>query len=787
MMRVYSCLTGAGLLISVAVSDRPGDLRAAAGVLTVLTGVSWTWRRGRERPRPAWLPSAWPAWAWPAWGWRAFVGAIVELVALALAPMAAPATTAALGVLFAVCMRHGLRSGWRRAAAAVSASVLSVAVGTIAAAVWLSAPVSAGLMVAPALGLVVTCAAVQLLTGALRTAATARTAERLLHTRLAAVVETSPAGMLLLDAAGYIRQVNAAAARLIGVPARRLTDQRFTEPAVTITLPDVWTAQRDAAAELINRARTGERLHEEPLRWVRPDGSTRHLAISTSTLPARTPSTPAPVHGGSSDTPAADVLVVISDVTERLALEHDLRDRALTDELTGLANRARLMDQLAQLLTPDAGDAARRGTHAVVLIDLDEFKTVNDTGGHAAGDQLLCRIAAQLRRAVRHTDTVARLSGDEFAVLLADTTAHDAEVVATALLEAVRTSLALPGGPRITLSGSLGLTVLPPGWTGSPDQALAEADLAMYSAKRGGRDRWARYAPSMREAVTDRLQLEGELQDALREGGITAHYQPYIDLATGRVLGVEALARWPHPTRGLRPPADFIPVAEDTGMIIPLGRLVLEQAVTQARAWQLTVPGAEELTVSVNLSVRQLADPDLVSVVAEALDRSGLPPHSLILELTESVLADSAPATTAVLHRLRTLGVQLAVDDFGTGFSALSYLQRFPLDVLKIDRSFVADLSAAGPCPITAAIVGLARSLSLRTIAEGIETADQAAALRALGCTAGQGYHYARPLPASAVTGLLSGPPVTWRPGHVVPAPRSGREGPRVVTSPAAV
>jgi diguanylate cyclase (GGDEF)-like protein len=427
-----------------------------------------------------------------------------------------------------------------------------------------------------------------------------------------------------------------------------------------------------------------------------------------------------------------------------------LSEGGFLDALTGLANRHLFEDRVARAVR--AGGPT--GRVAVLCLDLDEFKTVNDSLGHAAGDALLVAVATRLRTCVRPGDTVARLGGDEFAVLLTDTDEPGARAVADRILSSLRAPFFVEGKEIFT-----GVSI---GHASSIDQEdagaiLRSADAALYAAKRGGKRRYESFLPSMHTEVLSRLEVHAELQRALERGELLLHYQPINDLATGNVVAVEALVRWNHPRRGILLPTDFVALAEETGLIVPIGHFVIAEACRQARAWQLERPESAQLGLSVNLSPRQLLEPHLVDQVARALEQSGLSPSSLVLEITESVLLYDREAALETLTELRSLGVQLALDDFGTGYSSLIYLRHFPIDILKIARSFVEGV-AAGPkeLALARAIVQLGRPLGLRVIAEGIETAEQLAVLRSLGVELGQGYHFAMPLPADAVGELLA-------------------------------
>jgi diguanylate cyclase (GGDEF)-like protein/PAS domain S-box-containing protein len=439
----------------------------------------------------------------------------------------------------------------------------------------------------------------------------------------------------------------------------------------------------------------------------------------------------------------------VMDVTEQRRLESRLEHQAFHDPLTGLANRALFRDRVVHALAAGGRDGTRP---AVIFLDLDDFKAV-DSLGHAAGDCLLAEVAARLLNATRGCDTVARLGGDEFAVLVATIgDATEADVVAERIVRTLARPITI-GGREVVARASLGVAVATPADTA--DELLRNADLAMYHAKGRGKGTCAHFAAEMYEAIHERVALEGDLRQAIARDEFGLAYQPIVDLATGRVVGVEALARWVHPERGAVSPARFVPVAEESGLVLPLGRSVLAAACRQAAAWHQD--GADDLYVAVNISGRQLEDPRFVDDVAAAVAGAGLDPHALLLEITEGVLMQDTAANLARLAELKALGVRLAIDDFGTGYSSLAYLQRFPVDVLKIDKSFVDGVHDGGSHEALArTIIALGRTLSLSTVAEGVERAEQRAALLALGCTLGQGYLFSRPLPAAEVGALLT-------------------------------
>jgi diguanylate cyclase (GGDEF)-like protein len=414
---------------------------------------------------------------------------------------------------------------------------------------------------------------------------------------------------------------------------------------------------------------------------------------------------------------------------------------ARTDALTGLGNRRRLVEETARLLRAEA-------PLSVLSVDLDGFKAVNDGRGHAVGDALLVAVAERLRAGVRADDLVVRLGGDEFAVLVPGPAAHAVDV-AQRLQDAVRCPVLLTGRP-VTVTASVGVADTTTAGRRDADLLLRNADLAMYHAKATGRDTVVVFAPGMAEAASDRAALAEDLTAAMAAGDqLGVHYQPVVTLPGGEVHGHEALVRWRHPTRGPIAPLLFVPIAEQTGAVTALGAWVLRRATRDAAAGLDGAGGPSR--VAVNVSAVQLADPGFVQTVRDALADSGLPAHLLVLEVTESVLADDLDAVSARLQELRDLGARIAIDDFGTGYSSLSYLRRLPADIVKVDRSFVADLTRGGSAAtLVASIVELSRSLSLDVVAEGVETEAQRATLVELGCTYAQGYLFGRPAPSVA-------------------------------------
>jgi diguanylate cyclase (GGDEF)-like protein/PAS domain S-box-containing protein len=446
----------------------------------------------------------------------------------------------------------------------------------------------------------------------------------------------------------------------------------------------------------------------------------------------------------------ARMIGICWDITERRAIEDQLVREALHDRLTGLPNRALFVDRLSQSLE---ALPRQHGSLAVLFLDVDRFKVINDSLGHEAGDDVLVELGQRLERLMRPGDTVARFGGDEFVVLCQGI---DHPATAVQLAERLTEGISGPvpvNGSDVVVTVSVGIALA----ASASDRAgdlLRDADAAMYRAKRDGRARSVLFADTMREEALARLETEVELRKALTSGDLRLHYQPVVDLASGTVVGLEALLRWQHPTRGLVLPADIIPIAEETGLIVPLGEWVLEEAAGQLVRWHRVAP---HLTMAVNLSGVQMAHPDLVVRVGEVLERTGVDRGALFLEITESVLMRDAEEALGVLEALKQHGVRISVDDFGTGYSSLSYLKRFPVDVLKIDRSFVDGLGTdADDLAIVQAILALAASLGIDTIAEGVETQVQREVLQGLGCRLAQGYLLGRPASATDVSPQLT-------------------------------
>jgi diguanylate cyclase (GGDEF)-like protein len=490
-----------------------------------------------------------------------------------------------------------------------------------------------------------------------------------------------------------------------------------------------------AAVHRVAAAATAELLGQEA-----PASGTQPPAIGDGSVPPRI--------RDALDTLRSQVALAL----ERAGLAAELARRASVDPLTGLANRAlfsqRLREALARLGAPD-------GTPALLLLDLDDFKTINDSLGHSHGDEVLIVVAERLRACLDQEDLAARLGGDEFAVLLPQV-GDEAEAVAVG--ERLAASLRSPvivSGREVLARASVGVR-LARGGDEDPERLLRDADMAMYAAKTAGRGGVRVFDTAMHTRALQRLDFEAALRRAVIRQQFTVRYQPVVELADGRLAGLEALVRWDHPERGMVMPGEFVGLAEDTGLIVPIGRWVLHAACQAARDWQRRFPLERPPFLSVNLSVRQLQQPDLLEDVAGALDASGLDPAELMLEITESVLAADQEAMLERLGGLRALGVHLAIDDFGTGYSSLAYLRDLPVDTLKLAKPFVDGLlCGAEEAALTNAILRIADLLELQVIAEGIEQEAQAVELEGLGCRYGQGFHFARPLDQFAVEALL--------------------------------
>jgi diguanylate cyclase (GGDEF)-like protein/PAS domain S-box-containing protein len=504
------------------------------------------------------------------------------------------------------------------------------------------------------------------------------------------------------------------------------------------------------------RAYKNDESHHTEYRMIAADG--REVWILDESVPAQEPDGRRYRQGF-----AIDITARKLSEQARLQAEDQLRHQAFHDSLTDLPNRALFIDRLQHAVLRRGGE----GLCAVLFLGLDDFKTINDALGHPTGDAALRTVGERLRSALRVGDTVARLGGDEFAVLVEDTcTPSDAARAAERLVQALATPI-LVGHQELFISGSIGIAI-----GTDPAELVRQADVAMYRAKKHGKAQYAFYESALDEARIDRSRLVADLRRATKKQEFVLHYQPLVDLSTGRIVGVEALVRWSHPTRGLLPPVGFIPLAEETGLIVPVGRWVLTEACRQAMRWQAELDLAQDLTISVNVSPRQLQHPGTVADVAAALAESGLDPCLLMLEITENVLIQTGDDAIQRLRELKQLGVRLALDDFGTGYSSLSALESLPVETLKIDRSFVNAIDR-GPRQrsLARAIIQIGLTLGLTVVCEGIETAAQAQELKTLGCPVGQGFYFAKPVESSAIKETLSR---TARHGHEAAALLAG-------------
>jgi diguanylate cyclase (GGDEF)-like protein/PAS domain S-box-containing protein len=443
----------------------------------------------------------------------------------------------------------------------------------------------------------------------------------------------------------------------------------------------------------------------------------------------------------------------LTDISERKLAELQLLHDAFHDSLTGLANRALFYDRLQRIL--DRCKQSGRADFAVMLLDMDRFKVVNDSLGHQVGDDLLIEVSSRLKKLLHAGATLARLGGDEFAIILEETGSIDAvNKVAERILDNLKHHFHLAGQP-VFISASIGIV---PGTTDyqRPEDILRDADIAMYRAKFAGKARYALFDQKLREHAVKRLELEGDLRSALGQNQMQVFYQPIISLVTGKITGFEALLRWFHPQRGSIPPTSFIPVAEETGLILPIGRWVLKEACRQLAAWQARFPSDPPLTMSVNISSRQFTQAGLIEQIQQILDETGLDPRTLKLEITESLLMEHSKTMLVILKILRKMGIQLLIDDFGTGYSSLGYVQRFPVNTIKIDRIFINQMSAQDhQTEIARTIIQLANELDLDTIAEGIETEEQLMMLKNLKCMYGQGWLFSKAVSSDEIEALL--------------------------------
>ena len=555
--------------------------------------------------------------------------------------------------------------------------------------------------------------------------------------RFRSVFDHAAIGIALVDTNGRLSATNPALQQFLGYTEDELTSRKLYQ-----MVPDEDADEIASALAAIASGALPDLTIEQ--RYTRRDGEVVWAALTMSQ--ARDTS------GGE----ALGIIAMVQDIGTRKSLEARLTHQASHDPLTNLANRT-LFKQRLELALQRARDRAQV---VVMFLDIDNFKTVNDTAGHSAGDQLLVVAASRLLNATRGSDTVARFGGDEFAILLEHVRDDDeARIVAERITRAMRQPL-LIGSETVVASASLGIARSHSDSDGA-DEVLRNADVAMYTAKSAGKNRYQFFEPAMHAAVVDRVELEADLRRAIATpaASFVLHYQPLVQLDSSVVVGVEALARWNHERRGELQPADFIPVAEEIGLIVPLGRWVLHEACRQAFAWWHDLPDSTRMSIAVNVSGKQLQDAAFVADVAQALADSGLHPSRLVIEITETVIMHRTDVMMERLAELKSLGVHLAIDDFGTGYSSLRYLQQFPIDIIKIDKEFIhgMDHDPAGAA-LTRTIIGLGWTLGLSTVAEGIEQSSQRDTLAQLGCAIGQGFLFARPTNAAGVSEQVSSP-----------------------------
>jgi diguanylate cyclase (GGDEF)-like protein/PAS domain S-box-containing protein len=509
-----------------------------------------------------------------------------------------------------------------------------------------------------------------------------------------------------------------------------------------------------SSEEALGRSLRDLTVCEESLEKVEEVGSVLRAgrAWSGETLLRRKDGSHVPVLGTAS--PLFDdrgslvgMIGVSTDISERKTLEAELERRASHDPLTGLPNRPAFVDRLEQALQRTRRRKNSRNKVGVLFMDLDGFKTINDSLGHEAGDRFLVTVAERLKNRLRPEDVLARFGGDEFAVLLEDVAnVTEAIWVAQRIAEGLQEPLAV-NSHQVSVSTSVGIALGSANTNDDPEGMLRKADAAMYQAKEQGPGRYAVFDPAMQERAQERLELEAELRKALERGEFLLYYQPEVSLRDGTIVGFEALLRWQHPQRGLLKPQAFMPLAEETDLIVPIGRWVLEEACGQAKRWEEERPCAPPATIEVNLSSRQLVRRGLTRTIEEVLTRADIEAHRLALDLTETTLIKASEDNAQALDALKKMGIRLHLDDFGTGYSSLSYLKRFPVDRVNVDKSFVKGLAEnATDTALVRMSVDLCHTMGVEVLAEGVETSEQAALLRDMGCDMGQGYYFAQPL-----------------------------------------
>ncbi len=568
--------------------------------------------------------------------------------------------------------------------------------------------------------------------------------------RFASLVQRSSDLITVVGSDATIIYQSPSSERVLGYPAQELVGTRFDRLVVRDDGERLLRVLADGSAY----ARRDGEIIECTLRHH--DGGNRQFEILHTNL--------------LDDEHVRGIVLNARDISERKAFEQQLAHQAFHDPVTNLPNRALFVERVRHAI----GRARREGNKlGVMFLDIDDFKTINDSLGHSAGDATLIDLAKRLSQSIRTSDTAARFGGDEFVVLLEDLEDEQTAVeVAERVLDDLRQPLVV-AGKELSLRGSIGISILDGSSGAGADELIRDADAAMYIAKSEGKGGYRLFEPEMHTGVLARLELRADLQRALESGQFELHYQPIVRLSDGRVSGMEALLRWQHPERGLVYPGDFIPFTEETGLIVPIGRWVLREACRQAAAVQRGAHGSQPLYMCVNLSVKQLQHSDVVADVSDALEESRLDPRLLTLEITESMLIEDPEIAVVKLKELRALGVRIAMDDFGTGYSSLSYLSRFPVDIIKMDRSFLRPDASREAADLSSAVVALGSTLALEVVAEGIELDEQLRRLRDLGCEFGQGFHFAHPMESGALVDFLEGTSASSpEPGSPAPAPR---------------
>ena len=548
--------------------------------------------------------------------------------------------------------------------------------------------------------------------------------------------EMTPIGMAISSLKGKFERVNQALCDALGYSPKELLGVSFAD----ISHPEDWEVHRNLERKLIEGKESNFQVEK---RFIAKDG--RIVDTLLKVLVVRDPNGK-PLHFNNQ----------IVDITERKSMEQQLLHDALHDALTGLPNRALFMDRLQQQLKRSQNQS--NYLFAVLFLDLDRFKVVNDSVGHLVGDKLLVEIARRLENSIAPTDTVARLGGDEFTILLENISSKSE---ATLVAESIYQTLTFPfeiDEYELFTTASIGIALSSVGYD-KPEDIMRDADLTMYSAKEHGKARYEVFDNSLRDRALQRLELETDLRRAVERQEFEVYYQPITSLQLGILSGFEALVRWNHPTKGQIQPGDFIPICEETGLIIPLSNWLLFEACQTTREWQLKYPQHPAIRMSINLSGQQFQESELIEKVESVLEETGLQGKSLKLEITESTLIDNLERVTDIILHLRKKDIQFSIDDFGTGYSSLSYLHRFPVDTIKIDRSFVSQMQADDNSAIVKAIITLAHMLNMDVIAEGIETTSQLAQLRLLQCEYGQGFFFSKPLSRAEAEALIASSP----------------------------